>query len=937
MLTMLFGLSFQCGFGQFSTPTLNGAIAPAEYGLHLEGLNQLTSTTTIWYMAWDANNLYLAYSGSNVTEGAVMYLDFNPVIPVNGGSDANGSLQGFYTYDRNHMQQPFRADFALYFKDSYHEYRHADGAGYWGGQTANTLGFAFNGGSNTIEIAIPWAVVTNGGAMPGAFNWFAYKTYDYGPGTNGIYHPVPTGNPTCACNSDPSILYPPYYFNVLSTTGIGATFPFSTQSLCYYADNSGPGGGHYQNGGAFYDITVNDNSTDNTDNDPGNHVYNNTGPANRVLLEGNVLLGNNLYIGQGSALFPADNPVATVSATLTFAGSSGSIYNYGRLDPNPEVANAGDWNNRRLDLVFAGTTTIQPSDLFKDRYRFSNVTVDAGATLQGPPTDSASIELQWGVFDVNGNVDFSGGTGGHVDMGTRGDWSQQNEYAFNSSGGTGDINLHDLLIGRNSSHLQPVSGGGVARVQLYGDFENYDEFTGFNNGGRIDVVMGGTKRQFLRGNTTETTAGTTSFHNLEIANADGVSINNDAADVYFESLGGGNIDYYITGELTLTSGDLVTRDRSTGVVHNLTLRDSATVNPIAGSSNTPTNASCMVDGPINYEVESASLVNRVFPVGKSLDIGGYVIGDFRPVGLALDHDAATKTVYTVEVFLQDISSLYTWPSTVPETISWISMQRYWRVTKGAGANVQAAQIGLSYDLDERNDGVNNAAALRIVKDDGLGNWVNISPLGPGGSANWTGTITSQPFAAFSDFTLASVDGGQPLPVTLADFGARYKEPGVLLNWTTAREVNLSHFEVERSKDEVEWEMVGQLNAVGNSDEQIAYELRDDDLPAEISMLHYRLKMIDFDGSVAYSPIRLVNIGVAEAVNALWPNPNRGLFRVDAPFGGRLEIVDGLGRMVLKQELSPGVSELAHKLAEGIYHVHLNSPAGNQSLRMVVAH
>ena len=161
VITLFFFSCFTTS-AQYFTPTIDGVISANEYGNHTNGVNQQTNSTTTWYMTWDANNLYLAYTGSNITEGGVLYLDHNPIIPVNGGTDAEGSTTGYATYDRNQMMQPFRSDFALYFKDSYHEYRHADGAGYWGAQTANSLSMAFNGGTLTLEIAIPWNVVTNG-------------------------------------------------------------------------------------------------------------------------------------------------------------------------------------------------------------------------------------------------------------------------------------------------------------------------------------------------------------------------------------------------------------------------------------------------------------------------------------------------------------------------------------------------------------------------------------------------------------------------------------------------------------------------------------------------------------------------------------------------------------------------------------------------------
>jgi hypothetical protein len=221
---------------QFTTATPNGVIAANEYGVHANGQNQQNDGGTTYYMCWDANNLYVAFTGSNYNEAAVVYLDFNPVIPVNGGTNANGSVQGLYTYDRNHMMLPMRADFVLYFKNGYNEYRFDDGAGYWGGNTAFALATGNNGATNTCEIAIPWNTITGGAGMPAAFNWLTYKAYNYGPGTNGIYSALPIGNPNCGCNQDPSRLYPTRYYNILSTANGAATMPFSTVSFTYYEE-----------------------------------------------------------------------------------------------------------------------------------------------------------------------------------------------------------------------------------------------------------------------------------------------------------------------------------------------------------------------------------------------------------------------------------------------------------------------------------------------------------------------------------------------------------------------------------------------------------------------------------------------------------------------------------------------------------------------------
>lgn len=916
-------------YAQFNTPNIDGNITGGEYGIHTNGQNQQVEGGTTWFMTWDNNNLYLAFAGSNATEGGVVYLDFNPIVPVNGGTDANGSTQGFYYYDRNQATQPFRADFVLYFKDSYHEYRHADGAGYYGAQTANTLTVASNLGSNTVEIAIPWNAITQGAGRPRAFNWHANKVYDYGPGTNGVYSSIPNGNPNCACNQDPSVSFVTHYYNVLRTGNAIATRPFSTVSFTHHEDRSTPStGGYYLNGGTFYDITVNDNSTDNTDNDPANHLYDNLEISNRLLVDGTITIGHNLYIGQGSALLPADNVGPAVLATLTMEGLDGLIYNFGRIDANPEVSVSNDWNNRRIDFVFDGVTRIEATPLFKDRFRLSNVTINGGDSLLGPVADSAEIEFQYGTLDNNGVISAGDGTAGILNLSTRGDVPQQNDFFINSSAGTGVWLLNDLLIGRNSSTLRPVNTGNVVSLQLKGNFENYDDFLSQDGTGAIDIVMNGRLRQEIKGNTAETTGGATTFRNLEIANASGLNDYNNSADVHFVSDGGGTINYFIDGELRLTSGDLVTRDRTVPVtVHYLQLNEGATVVSGGAISNLTSQGSCFIDGPLSWEVANAAPTLRSFPVGKSLLASSYLLGDYRQLQLNLDHDVATSTVYTAEMFLADQSATYTWPAPTPELINWISQQRYWNVTKGAGANVQSAQITLDYDVDERHDGVTNPAALRIVKDDGAGNWVNIA-VGGNGTGIGTGSITSNVFTTFSDFTLASIDAAMPLPVELVSFEAMLIDDEVKLGWRTQSEIGSDYFVVERSRDQVVFVDVGRVEAIGNSAGLTAYQSFDHHLETGVERYFYRLRMVDKDGNVARSEVRTVVLRGPVQVD-IFPNPaqiggNSELVTIrSSELIEELSVVNLLGQELMRMNVGDSLIQVPiRNLPAGTYMVHL---------------
>jgi hypothetical protein len=77
-------------FAQYTTITNNGSIGTNEYGDHSNGQNRQDN----FYMTWDASNLYIGIISSNVNKAAVVYFDVNPIVPVNGGNNANGTLVG---------------------------------------------------------------------------------------------------------------------------------------------------------------------------------------------------------------------------------------------------------------------------------------------------------------------------------------------------------------------------------------------------------------------------------------------------------------------------------------------------------------------------------------------------------------------------------------------------------------------------------------------------------------------------------------------------------------------------------------------------------------------------------------------------------------------------------------------------------------------------
>jgi len=175
-------------------PTVNGTIGSNEYGDHTDRHNRLDSGGTNWYATWDDTNLYLAVENANIDEAAVVYLDTNPLENTDAGTQTNadGNLQA-QLYDGTNGALPFRADFVVYFKNGYHEFRAADGTGAWSAPTSNTLTVATSvaTGSGIRELKIPWTTIRAAG-RPTSLQLLGYVT----SGSGFVYAPFPTNNPS---------------------------------------------------------------------------------------------------------------------------------------------------------------------------------------------------------------------------------------------------------------------------------------------------------------------------------------------------------------------------------------------------------------------------------------------------------------------------------------------------------------------------------------------------------------------------------------------------------------------------------------------------------------------------------------------------------------------------------------------------------------------
>ncbi|SEI52343.1 Por secretion system C-terminal sorting domain-containing protein [Dyadobacter sp. SG02] len=110
---------------------------------------------------------------------------------------------------------------------------------------------------------------------------------------------------------------------------------------------------------------------------------------------------------------------------------------------------------------------------------------------------------------------------------------------------------------------------------------------------------------------------------------------------------------------------------------------------------------------------------------------------------------------------------------------------------------------------------------------------------------------------------------KPLPVTLVSFTATARENTAELNWATSEETNSDRFEIQRSIDGKAWKEVGSVKAEGESKVRKTYSFVD--RQPEIGDNLFRLKMVDADGTFAFSAIRSVRFE-SKLESSIYPNP-----------------------------------------------------------------
>ena len=236
------------------------------------------------------------------------------------------------------------------------------------------------------------------------------------------------------------------------------------------------------------------------------------------------------------------------------------------------------------------------------------------------------------------------------------------------------------------------------------------------------------------------------------------------------------------------------------------------------------------------------------------------------------------------------------------------VNRFWIIDANGYTDKPDVSLTFTYDQEEVDATGNSLIEADIFPqrwNSTASQWHDVTLSG---TLNTTSNTLSAVTVAKANFfrSWALVSSVTPLPVELISFEPKCIDNQTVIKWTTAAEINNSHFEIQHSTDGTSWSTIDSVQGAGNSTTVINYEQ-----PVKVNsnqeVDYYRLKQVDFDGTSAHSDIKTCSCDGGLEITSLYPNPSDGEVNIliNSTEGGTLslKIYDTLGKLIVNDVLT----------------------------------
>ncbi|MBX2840507.1 MAG: hypothetical protein KTR26_01950 [Flammeovirgaceae bacterium] len=158
-----------------------------------------------------------------------------------------------------------------------------------------------------------------------------------------------------------------------------------------------------------------------------------------------------------------------------------------------------------------------------------------------------------------------------------------------------------------------------------------------------------------------------------------------------------------------------------------------------------------------------------------------------------------------------------------------------------------------------------------------------------------------------------------LPIELVSFSREHKNGGIMLNWTTASEINFSHFELHYSTDGYQFKKIAQIQGKNLGTGRNEYTFLHSNVLSG-NHYYYRLKNIDLDSTYSYSKVIVGTISNKKKID-IFPTYNKHGGQLSLNFPQKTEKAE-----VFFYTLSGRIAynEILENISKGLYQFHPKS-------------
>ena len=171
---------------------------------------------------------------------------------------------------------------------------------------------------------------------------------------------------------------------------------------------------------------------------------------------------------------------------------------------------------------------------------------------------------------------------------------------------------------------------------------------------------------------------------------------------------------------------------------------------------------------------------------------------------------------------------------------------------------------------------------------------------------------------------------------MTSFDAKPQNKSIVLSWRTLSEFDDQFFNIQRSKDGINWDYIGKIKGTGGSLWSVAYCYVDTSI--DNGTYFYRIKTVDGD-YFTYSSIAAVKYDGTPVENnkaAIYPNPTKGFIwiKMEQPINketsGDISIYNTDGDQVYISKLRDNIQKIdLSDYKKGFYYVKI----GNQTYKI----